>query len=49
MQFLIFLKPTVDSDVQEINSFAEGVIEDLEPQQDGLQAFLGGSLNSFVV
>ena len=36
------LKPTIDSDAQEINSFAEGVIEDLEPQQDGLQAFLGG-------
>ena len=30
--------------MQEINSFAEGVIEDLEPQQGGLQAFLGGSI-----
>ena len=40
---LFYLKPTIDNGGQEINSFAEGVIEDLEPQQDGLQAFLGGS------
>ena len=38
------LKPTAENDVQEINSFAEGVIEELEPQQSGLQALLVGKM-----
>lgn len=41
-EFIMLLQSVSENVVQEIDSFAEGVIEDLEPQQNGLQVLLGG-------